>query len=146
MAIDNWASGEKDVAAKAKKTTNRAGKSSLKDGRFRKGVSGNPKGRPKGSSDMGSVIGRVLKVPVMITENGRQRKITKKEALALQLVNKALQGDAKSMQHTLSAMRFYDERTQAPAPPASWAFTEDDQKVIEQVVDRILKSAPKESP
>jgi hypothetical protein len=134
------------MATKPKGSENKATKLPPKAGRFPKGKSGNPKGRPKGTPNMGTVIEKALKQPVTITDKGRTRKITKKEAIAMQLVNKAAQGEPRAMQHALTALRYYEERSAAPAPAASWAFTEDDEKVIAQVVERILLSAPKESP
>jgi hypothetical protein len=63
----------------------------------------------------------------------------------MQLVNKAAHGEPRATQHVLTALRHYEEHSVAPAPAASWAFTEDDEKVIAQVVERILLSVPKES-
>ena len=134
------------MAAKPKGSNNNATKRSCNDGRFLPGVSGNPKGRPpKGTPTMGKVIEKALKAPVTIIEQGRRRRITKKDAIAMQMVTKAAQGDARATQHVLSAMRHYEEGTEAPGPAASWTFIEDDQRVIAQVVERILLSAPKES-
>ena len=129
------------MAAKPKgsksKATNRT-----KDGRFLPGESGNTNGRPrKGASTMGTALEKVLKEPVTIIEKGRRRRITKKDAIAMQLVTKAAQGDARAAQHLLSAIRHYEQRSETPGPAASWAFVEDDQKVIAQVIERILRSA-----
>jgi hypothetical protein len=57
--------------------------------RFRKGASGNPKGRPKGAKSMSSILTKVGRERVKVTVNGRARSITKQEAYVLQLVNKA---------------------------------------------------------
>jgi len=94
---------------------------------------------------MGQVIEKALKEPVTITQNGRRRRITKKDVIAMQMVTKAAQGDARATQHVLNALRHYEERSETPGPAASWAFMEDDQKVIAEVVERILRSAPQES-
>jgi hypothetical protein len=48
--------------------------------RFQKGVSGNPRGRPKGSLNVATVLTRTLRQKVAITENGRRRTVTKLEA------------------------------------------------------------------
>ena len=63
----------------------------------------------------------------------------------MQMVTKAAQGDARATQHVLSAIRHYEQRSETPGPTASWAFVEDDENVIAQVVERILRSAAQES-
>ena len=65
--------------------------------RFVKGQSGNPSGRPKGSSNWASTFKAALQQKVNITENGRQRQVTKMEAATMQLANKAAAGDANSI-------------------------------------------------
>jgi hypothetical protein len=43
---------------------------------FRKGVSGNPRGRPKESTNLVTLLQKELKAPIQITENGRLRSTT----------------------------------------------------------------------
>jgi hypothetical protein len=62
---------------------------------FQSGRSGNPKGRPKGSKNSTTLIKKELLD--VANENGRQRKITKVEAIIKQLVNKAALGDHRSI-------------------------------------------------
>ena len=66
--------------------------------RFKPGQSGNTKGRPKGSTNLETLLNKALDAKVTIeTQNGTKR-ITKREAIALKLVNQALSGDSKSIQ------------------------------------------------
>lgn len=60
-----------------------------KSTQFKKGQSGNPKGRPKGSFNLQTIINKVLNEKVEITINGRKRKITKIEAVLTQQLNMA---------------------------------------------------------
>ena len=71
--------------------------------RFKKGVSGNPRGRPKGSLNVATVLTRTLREKVTINENGRRRTVTKLEAAVKQLVNKAAGGDLRAL-HRLTAL------------------------------------------
>ena len=64
---------------------------------FKKGQSGNPKGRPKGSKNFKSTINTELNRKVAVNEEGRRKRITKREAIAKQLVNKAAAGDPKAI-------------------------------------------------
>jgi hypothetical protein len=67
--------------------------------RFQKGVSGNPRGRPKGSLNVATVLTKTLREMVTITENGRRKRMTKLEAALKQLVNKAAAGDLRALRH-----------------------------------------------
>src|SRR5271154_2936025 len=65
-------------------------------GKFKKGVSGNPSGRPKKLPEIGSAVMRELESPLRITVNGKEIVIKKREGVAKQLVNKSLSGHLAS--------------------------------------------------
>jgi Family of unknown function (DUF5681) len=65
--------------------------------RFKKGVSGNPKGRPKGSLNIATVFTKTLRERVVINEHGQRKTVTKLEAALKQLVNKAASGDLRAL-------------------------------------------------
>jgi hypothetical protein len=64
--------------------------------RFKKGVSGNPKGRPKHSLNVATAFTKALSEKVVINEGGQRKTVTKLEAALKQLVNKAASGDHRS--------------------------------------------------
>jgi hypothetical protein len=66
--------------------------------RFKKGQSGNPKGRPPNSKNSATLLNEALSELVVITENGQRKSITKKQAIVKQIVNKAASGDYRSIQ------------------------------------------------
>jgi hypothetical protein len=72
---------------------------------FAKGSSGNPNGRPKGSKNFGLIIEAELNAKIPINENGKRKSISKREAVAKQLVNKAASGDAKAIPILLNEAR-----------------------------------------
>ena len=78
--------------------------------RFCKGQSGNPKGRPRGAKNLATLMEKVLKEPVVISENGKRRRITKRVALVKQLVNKAIAGDPRSIKLLFAELREIDDR------------------------------------
>jgi uncharacterized protein DUF5681 len=65
--------------------------------RFKPGQSGNPKGRPRGSINLQTLLMKLALKKAAITENGRPRKISKLEVAYTQMVNKAAAGDIKSL-------------------------------------------------
>ncbi len=68
-----------------------------KSGQFKKGKSGNPKGRPKGAKGVRASLKRELETKITVREGGRQLRISKAEAMARQFTNSALKGDMKAL-------------------------------------------------
>ena len=68
-----------------------------KNSQFKKGQSANPKGRPKGSVNIATLIRRILRQRVTIQENGRRKVITIAEAIAKRFVNNAMMGDFRAL-------------------------------------------------
>lgn len=75
-----------------------------KHSQFRKGESGNPKGRPKGSLNVATALERELNQRVTIKENGAARTITKFEAAIKQISNQAASGNAKAIQFLINLL------------------------------------------
>jgi hypothetical protein len=71
--------------------------------RFKKGRSGNPKGRPKNrrkTVPYDAVLGQM----VTIREDGRERRVTAAEAFLLQLTQQGLAGDSAAARASLDAI------------------------------------------
>jgi hypothetical protein len=60
--------------------------------RFKKGRSGNPKGRPLKIKNTSILLSIELDKLIVVRENGKETKITKREALMTSLVNDAITG------------------------------------------------------
>lgn len=63
--------------------------------RFKKGVSGNPTGRPKREPGVQNAICRLLDQPISKQKNLDTEKLKGAEALAISLLRSALRGSAK---------------------------------------------------
>ena len=108
-----------------------------KHSRFRPGQSGNPAGRKKGVRNLASDVKRTLKVPVKVHEGGRSRKVSTQAGMLMVLREKALKGDARSLDRLLElAMRFDSE----PAEVAH-SLSTDDQAILEAYEKEIAASA-----
>jgi Family of unknown function (DUF5681) len=64
--------------------------------RFRKGHSGNPRGRPKGSLDVKTELGRLLAIKTKIKINGAVQTVSTAKALCLALIQKAMGGGVRA--------------------------------------------------
>jgi hypothetical protein len=111
---------------------------------FRKGQSGNPKGRPKGRLNVATVLEKALHEKVVINENGRRRTITKLEAAMKQLVNKAASGDLPSLRQLSAMARAAEEQaaaatTKSAGNQSAEELSEVDAKVLEGILKRFAE-------
>jgi len=100
--------------------------------RFKKGQSGNPRGRPSGSKNLKTLLNDALNEPVVVTKEGRCRKITKREAIVTQLVNRSATADLRALKILLDTLRDIEGRSE-PEPAETSGFAEADEKVIAQL-------------
>ena len=64
--------------------------------RFRKGCSGNAKGRPKGTKNLRTDLTEVLQERITVTEGDRKVRMSKQRAIVKTLIAKTLKGDSRS--------------------------------------------------
>jgi hypothetical protein len=106
--------------------------------RFKKGQSGNPRGRPSGSKNLATVLSEALNELVIVAENGGRRKITKRQAIITQLVNQSAKADWRATKILLDILQAIESRSE-PAAAETSSFSEADEKVIEQLRARFSK-------
>lgn len=75
--------------------------------KFKKGQSGNPKGRAPASKSLKSALRAELSQRISITEVGKTRKVSKMEALAKRLTAQALKGDARALVELLRQINIH---------------------------------------
>lgn len=100
-----------------------------KEYQFKKGQSGNKKGRPKNSKNTYVLLDEILRQTIPITENGKLMHISKRNAVLIHLVNKAVKGDLKATNALLPHMLMADAKEEDKEKIMS-ALNRDDEKII----------------
>ena len=106
-----------------------------KSSRFKKGQSGNSKGRPKGSRNFRTDFLEALKAPVRVTEDGKARTISTQEAVIARLREKALRGDVRALDRIIALALELGETAQDSTP----MLAIEDQEILKRYGDRLLK-------
>lgn len=81
-----------------------------KNSQFKKGQSGNSRGRRKGSKNSGTLLANALDEVISIKEGGRSKTITKRAAMFKQVVNKAVSGDLRAIRLIYEGMEKLEKK------------------------------------
>jgi hypothetical protein len=105
--------------------------------RFKKGQpTANPRGRPR--KDMAALLFEGLNKKVVVTENGRRRRITLREAITRQLINQSASADLRATKMLLDMIKDAEKQAAAaPQPEPSQWFTKADEEVVETLIERL---------
>lgn len=85
-----------------------------KEARFKKGHSGNPRGRPKKRASFSETFLTELEKQVPVTLNGRRRFVYRLEALANRIVLGAANGDPKMIKLLIEVLSRFDGKSFQP--------------------------------
>lgn len=105
--------------------------------RFKRGQSGNPRGRPPGAKNLASLLNEALNELVLVAENGERKRISKRKAAFKQLVNEAAKGNWRALKLLIDILQDIERRTEPQTEESSFSLT--DEKVIEQLKDRLYR-------
>lgn len=105
---------------------------------FKKGQSGNAKGRPKGSKNLSTILTSELNAAVPVTKKGKRLNVKKKELIIAQLTNQAASGNLKAIGMILSE----DRQLQGAAASVAPALT---LKPTDEIVQNAFINRLKES-
>ncbi|MXO97320.1 hypothetical protein GRI34_12930 [Erythrobacter aquimaris] len=89
------------------------------NGRFQKGQSGNPNGRPKARRPNNSAFDIILDKSLTVTQNGGARELTVEEALELQTYQAALGGSRMAIRKVLKMIEKREAALAKKAPVQS---------------------------
>lgn len=124
--------------AKAKVTTYTVGYlKPPREGQFKKGKSGNPRGRPKGARSFSTLLSQALMDKVVVKESGVRKSISKLEALITQMVNRAISGDARARQQTLGVMHIFEDTESPVSEIPNEPLDSAEKKILNTILDRL---------
>ena len=104
-----------------------------------KGQSGNPNGRPPGHRNLAAALTAVLRETVSVEVEGRNRDMTKLEAVTRQLVDKAVQGDPRLMRELIAEIHKNESKAERLASGAP--LPEVDREVLAALYVRLKLEA-----
>ena len=113
-----------------------------KQTQFVKGKTGNPKGRPKGAKNLSTMFDQACREKVTVSRRGRSVRMTKFQASAHQLANKAAGGDLKAINSLLSWSQSFNNGNEQQTGPE---LDENDQATMMSVLKRLKEAAAPET-
>ena len=99
--------------------------------RFKKGQSGNPRGRP--AKNLAALLAAALNEKVTVTENGKRRQVTRREAVVAQLVNESVSAELRAAKMLIDMLRDIEKRAD-PTPAVKNPFNPTDKEVVQQLI------------
>jgi hypothetical protein len=95
--------------------------------RFKKGQSGNPRGRPQ--QNLAALLAAALNEKVTATVDGKRKQVTKREAVITQLVNKSASAELRATKMLIDLIRDIEKKAD-PAPAEKSPFSPTDREVV----------------
>ena len=104
-----------------------------KHSRWKKGQSGNPKGRPKRNRDITELVTALLDQRIVVRQGKTTKRISRRDHLLQRIFDNALAGDPRLIRLVLDEARKGEARRETQEPPLEAA----DREVIASLLQRL---------
>ena len=85
------------------------------------------------------MLAAALNEKVTVTENGKRRQVTKREAVIAQLVNKSASAELRATKMLIDMLRDIEKKAE-PAATAKSPFGPTDKEVMQQLIARLRRN------
>ena len=106
------------------------------ENRYRKGQSGNPSGRPRGTQNFRTEVREELAEPVNVREDGSVKTVSSQRAALKKLRAKALSGEQRALERLLEFAERYGFEDGADEDERE--LSRDDKLIIERFKERVI--------
>lgn len=107
--------------------------------RFKPGTSGNPKGRPKGSKNLKTLIREAMTASIAIQEGEKTRRVSRLEGVVLRQLQSALRGSDKAALAVIKMalqLKFLED---SAGDVGHTALSSEDERIVNELVARSRK-------
>ena len=112
-------------------------------GRRKRGQPGSRRG--VAAKQLPALLAEALDEKIVTTVEGRRRRITKREAMVAQLVDKSAAADLRAVKLLLDMQKLAEAKAGIAPSADEWVFEEADEKVIDTLLLRLAHAAKPES-
>ncbi len=108
--------------------------------RFKKGQSGNPRGRPRATRNLKTDLAEELSEEILFREGGRSQKISRQRAIVKSLVARTVKGDSRAgaiLSNWMLRLLDVDDDPENSA----WTPSAEEEDVLRVLEERLLRKA-----
>ena len=104
--------------------------------RFKKGTSGNVRGRPKGQKNLKTLIKQAMTTQVSVREGSRSTKVSKLVAVVLRQLQTALKGDDRSAMAVIRMAMQLGFLEEPDSNTETMRLSDSDEQIVQELLNR----------